>query len=130
MPIPLARYDDIVDDYSNEREDIETMTSRFRDIITALGEDADREGLVDTPVRAAKAMHFLTRGYRQDLDTGAPHGPPIAASGAFFLEGGGYRTLYVLPEQELVILRLGYFHPDWQTSALPNLILAGLNAAE
>ncbi len=70
------------------------------------------------------------RQYRQDLETGAPHGPPIAANGVFFLEGGGYRTMYVLPEQALVILRLGYFHPDWQTSAIPNLILQGLDAGE
>jgi CubicO group peptidase (beta-lactamase class C family) len=70
------------------------------------------------------------RRYRQDLDDGAPHGPPIAAEGVFFLEGGGYRTMYILPEQDLVILRLGYFHPDWQTSAIPNLILEGLEGDE
>ncbi len=69
------------------------------------------------------------RPYRQDLDDGAPHGEPIAAERVFFLEGGGYRTMYVLPEQELVILRLGYFHPEWQTSTLPNLVLAGLRSS-
>ena len=55
----------------NERqgqESIELMESRFREIIAALGEDVDREGLIDTPRRAAKAMHFITRGYRQNLD--------------------------------------------------------------
>ncbi|MCB1598255.1 MAG: GTP cyclohydrolase I, partial [Gammaproteobacteria bacterium] len=45
------------------------MTERFRDIITLLGEDVQREGLVKTPERAAKAFHFLTRGYRQDIST-------------------------------------------------------------
>lgn len=44
------------------------MADRYRDIITALGEDGNREGLVDTPRRAAKAMHFITQGYRQNLD--------------------------------------------------------------
>jgi GTP cyclohydrolase I len=44
------------------------MTGRFSDIITLLGEDVGREGLVKTPERAAKAMYFLTRGYRQNLD--------------------------------------------------------------
>lgn len=43
------------------------MTERFGDIITLLGEDVNREGLVKTPERAAKAMYFLTRGYRQDI---------------------------------------------------------------
>jgi len=51
-----------------DEEKIELMESRYRDIITALGEDVEREGLVDTPKRAAKAMHFITQGYRQDLD--------------------------------------------------------------
>lgn len=68
------------------------------------------------------------RPYVQGREMGVPHGPPVEANGLFFLEGGGYRTLYVLPEQQLVILRLGYFHPAWQTSALPNLILAGLRS--
>jgi GTP cyclohydrolase I len=47
---------------------IELMEDRFRDIVTALGEDVTREGLVDTPLRAAKAFQFITQGYRQNLD--------------------------------------------------------------
>ena len=66
------------------------------------------------------------REYNQGTGRGVTHGPPIAAEDVFFLEGGGFRTLYVIPSAELVILRLGYFHPDWQTSALPNILLNGL----
>jgi len=44
------------------------MDKAFADIIAALGEDLGREGLKDTPKRAAKAMKFLTRGYGQTLD--------------------------------------------------------------
>ena len=40
----------------------------YADIIRELGEDLDRDGLRDTPARAAKAMQFLTRGYHQTLD--------------------------------------------------------------
>jgi len=47
---------------------VDVMAENFRSIIDELGEDVGREGLVDTPVRAAKAMHFLTGGYRQNLD--------------------------------------------------------------
>jgi len=52
----------------SEDDKIELMAARYRDIITALGEDVSREGLADTPVRAAKAMRFITGGYHEDLD--------------------------------------------------------------
>lgn len=44
------------------------MQAQFREIIEALGEDPNREGLRDTPKRAAKAMQFLTQGYHQSID--------------------------------------------------------------
>ena len=56
------------DPMADEGKVIAEMTDRFRDIVTLLGEDVTREGLVRTPERAAKAFHFLTRGYRQDVD--------------------------------------------------------------
>jgi GTP cyclohydrolase I len=51
----------------NEEQAISGMEGHFREIITLMGEDVTREGLVRTPERAAKAFHFLTRGYRQSL---------------------------------------------------------------
>jgi GTP cyclohydrolase I len=48
---------------------LDDLPDHFRAIISGLGEDADREGLKDTPARAAKAMQFLTRGYQQNLDS-------------------------------------------------------------
>ncbi len=39
-----------------------------RNLLAALGEDPDREGLVDTPKRVEKAMTFLTSGYAADID--------------------------------------------------------------
>ncbi len=44
------------------------MKKAFAEIIQACGEDLNREGLRDTPVRAAKAFAYLTRGYQQTLD--------------------------------------------------------------
>jgi len=44
------------------------MQEQFKKIIEAIGEDPNREGLLNTPKRAAKAMEFLTQGYHQSVE--------------------------------------------------------------
>lgn len=44
------------------------MERSFRDLLESVGEDPERQGLLKTPNRAARALEFLTNGYRQSLD--------------------------------------------------------------
>ena len=44
------------------------MEKAYETIIDAVGEDRNRDGLMDTPKRAAKAMQFLTKGYSQTVE--------------------------------------------------------------
>ena len=48
------------------REGLDELASHYKSIIELLGEDPSREGLLKTPMRVAKAMQILTRGYTQD----------------------------------------------------------------
>ena len=43
------------------------LESLYQEVLAELGEDTSREGLLDTPKRAAKAMQFLTSGYTTDI---------------------------------------------------------------
>jgi GTP cyclohydrolase I len=45
-----------------------TMEQSFLELLEAIGENSEREGLLKTPGRAARAFEFLTAGYRQSLD--------------------------------------------------------------
>ncbi|TPG80810.1 GTP cyclohydrolase I FolE [Pseudomonas arsenicoxydans] len=44
------------------------LSQSYREILIGLGENPDREGLIDTPARAAKAMQYLCHGYEQSVD--------------------------------------------------------------
>ena len=48
------------------REGLDELASHYNQVLTLLGEDPEREGLEKTPMRVAKAMQVLTRGYTQD----------------------------------------------------------------
>jgi GTP cyclohydrolase I len=48
--------------------DLERIANAYRELLQAIGEDVDRDGLQRTPDRAARALEFLTQGYRQNLD--------------------------------------------------------------
>ena len=44
------------------------LEKNTRNLLELLGEDPNREGLINTPKRVAKAWEFLTKGYNEDLD--------------------------------------------------------------
>lgn len=51
---------------TENREGLDELAAHYRQVLTLLGEDPDREGLEKTPMRVAKAMQVLTRGYTMD----------------------------------------------------------------
>lgn len=52
----------------NKEEVIAQIAEHYKKIIELIGENPDRDGLVKTPVRAAKALYYATQGYRQNPD--------------------------------------------------------------
>ena len=67
------------------------------------------------------------REYTPGSGVGVPHSEAFLADDIMYAEGGGFRTLYVIPSKDLVILRLGRADDGWDSSKLPNLILRDLN---
>ncbi len=65
--------DGVVEEGSPDEDSIseghlETMEVCYRNLLEAVGEDANRQGLARTPARAARALEFLTQGYRQSVE--------------------------------------------------------------
>ena len=62
--------EEIITNYKREdiynQDKIAELMMHYREILRLLGEDPDREGLIKTPERVAKAMSFITKGYTQD----------------------------------------------------------------
>lgn len=52
---------------TDEKETIATISEHYKAVLQSLGEDPSRQGLRRTPDRAAKAMMFFTKGYRQNI---------------------------------------------------------------
>ncbi|TDQ76027.1 GTP cyclohydrolase I FolE [Sphingobacterium yanglingense] len=53
-----------IDQYNVQQ--VERIASHYNDILSAIGEDPSREGLIKTPERVAKALQYLTHGYDVD----------------------------------------------------------------
>ncbi|MEN8817031.1 MAG: GTP cyclohydrolase I FolE [Nonlabens sp.] len=101
-------------------ETTEEIKGKYRDVITELGEDVQREGLLKTPERAAKAMQFLTSGY--DLD------PAEILKGAMFAED--YNDMVIIKDIELYSLCEHHMLPFFgkaHIAYIPNGHIVGLS---
>lgn len=67
------------------------MRGAVRTILECVGEDPDREGLLDTPKRYAKALLYLTKGYQVNVDE--------IVNGALFNEG--HNELIIVKDIEI-----------------------------
>lgn len=51
---------------NRDEQTVKAIAAHYREILRLIGENPDREGLVKTPMRAAKALYDITAGYRQN----------------------------------------------------------------
>ncbi len=96
------------------------VQAQYTDIINGVGEDITREGLVKTPERAAKAMLFLTQGYKQD--------PVEILKGAMFAED--YDDMVIIKDIELYSLCEHHMLPFFgkaHIAYIPNGHIVGLS---
>ncbi|AZQ44492.1 GTP cyclohydrolase I FolE [Nonlabens ponticola] len=96
------------------------IKDKYKSVITDLGEDVEREGLLKTPERAAKAMQFLTSGYDQD--------PAAVLKGAMFAED--YKDMVIIKDIELYSLCEHHMLPFFgkaHIAYIPNGHIVGLS---
>ncbi len=62
MKVVVQKDDKLDEKYCDKRLNI--LAAASKDILRAIGEDPEREGLQNTPIRMASAMMFFTKGYR------------------------------------------------------------------
>lgn len=66
-PCPTSTCHKISTDVTNGVDKDRVLTDAYRSVLTGIGEDPNREGLLKTPERAAKAMMYFTKGYEESV---------------------------------------------------------------
>lgn len=110
---------DLIKNMSVEEKQAE-LAKHYEAILGLLGEDAQREGLLKTPTRVAKAMQFLTRGYDQD-----PH--EVLRSAMFHEE---YRQMVIVKDIDFYSLCEHHMLPFYgkaHVAYIPNKHITGLS---
>ncbi len=96
------------------------LEKRYKDILSLLGEDPNREGIVKTPERVAKAMTFLTQGYTQS--------PEDILLGAMFKED--YNQMVIVRDIEFYSMCEHHMLPFFgkvHIAYIPNGYITGLS---
>lgn len=96
------------------------LASHYREVISLLGEDPDREGLQKTPDRVAKAMQFLTKGYNDN--------PEEILKKALFKED--YKQMVIVKDIGFYSLCEHHMLPFWgkaHVAYIPNGYITGLS---
>lgn len=107
-----------VESYNDETT--EKLKLAYSDIITAIGEDVNREGLLKTPERVAKAMQFLTQGYEMN--------PEEIIRSAMFTEE--YRQMVIVKDIEIYSMCEHHMLPfigKAHVAYIPNGYITGLS---
>lgn len=102
------------------RDGLDNLASHYHDILSLLGEDPEREGLVKTPMRVAKAMQMLTRGYFQD--------PHKVLTDALFKED--YNQMVIVKDIDVFSLCEHHMLPFYgkaHVAYIPNGYITGLS---
>lgn len=102
------------------REGVDELAAHYRAAIQLLGEDPEREGLQKTPMRMAKAMHVLTRGYSED--------PHKVLTDALFAEK--YNQMVIVKDIDIFSLcehHLLPFYGKAHVAYIPNGYITGLS---
>ena len=101
-------------------ERTEKLSYHYKEIIKLLGEDPEREGLLQTPARVAKAMQFMTQGYQQN--------PEEILQSALFKED--YRQMVIVKDIEIYSLCEHHMLPfvgRAHVAYIPNGYITGLS---
>lgn len=102
-------------------DNTEELSFHYKKILELLGEDTERDGLLKTPKRVAKAMQFLTKGYDQD--------PAEILSSALFIEHN-YKQMVIVKDIDFFSMCEHHMLPFFgkaHVAYIPNKAVTGLS---